>query len=182
MLVGFLPWIFFWFLVAADEFEAAAIGGLVFSVIWLAWSRLEGKGLKWLDVGGTCFFVIMTVVAFAADDAWVARWSYVISSAALGLIVLVSIAVGQPFTRQYAEEETPREVWTTAGFQRTTLVLTWMWFVIIVLNVLFAWLAIEFPEEQLVLGLAIPLGLVVVGLRANHWYPAYMQRRAATVG
>lgn len=180
VLIGFLPWIFFWFLVGANEFQAAAVGGLVFSAIWLAWSQLEGRSLKWLDVGGLVFFAVMTVVAFTADDAWVARWSYVISSAALGVVMLASIAMGQPFVRQYAKENTPPEAWETSGFKETTLTLTWMWLVIVALNVLFAWLAIEFPGEALILGLAVPFGLVVVGLRANHWYPEHVQRRATT--
>jgi hypothetical protein len=42
-------------------------------------------------------------------------------------IVLVSIALGQPFTRQYAREEVPPELWESPIFPKSTAVIAWVW-------------------------------------------------------
>lgn len=178
VLIGFLPWILFWFLAGANEFEAAAAAGLVASAAWIVWTRAEHKQAKILDIGGLVFFAIMVVVGFTADEDWFARWSYMISNAALGAIMLLSIVLGQPFTRQYAKEGAPPEVWETASFKRITSTLTWMWVAIMAANTVLAWLAVEFPDDELWLGLIVPIALVIVGLRLNHWYPEHERARA----
>jgi hypothetical protein len=43
------------------------------------------------------------------------------------LVVLFSLAVGRPFTLQYAREEAPQEVWNSPEFMRTNQVITLVW-------------------------------------------------------
>lgn len=182
VLIGFLPWILFWFLTAANEFEPAAVAGLVASAAWLVWTRVEHKELKLLDIGGTVFFAVMIVVFLTAEADWFARWSFTLSNAALGGIMLLSIVVGRPFTRQYAKESTPPELWETAPFKHITLVLTWMWVVIMAVNTVLSWLAVEFPDQDLWLSEILPIASIIVGLRLNHWYPEHERARLQAGG
>ena len=43
------------------------------------------------------------------------------------LIVLISIALRQPFTLQYAQERVAPEMWSEPGFLRTNYVITAAW-------------------------------------------------------
>ena len=91
--------------------------------------RTVGRAsLKILDVGSIVFFAVLSLLAIFLDRAdldWVEDYSQTISSGALAVIALDSLAF-TPFTEQYARETTPREGWDQPGFRRANFVLTAM--------------------------------------------------------
>ena len=67
------------------------------------------------------FFVAVAVIGAvvgAEDRDWLDRRSMGLSSGALGLIALGSLAF-IPFTEQYAREQTPPELWGNRVFRST---------------------------------------------------------------
>jgi hypothetical protein len=117
---GFAPWIIFWVVASPSSWEYAAGGALLAALILLIPSSDSG-GIKLLDVVSIVFFGVLTVAGLVLDRDqldWLEDYSQAISSGALALVVLGSLAF-VPFTEQYAREETPREVWGTPVFSRS---------------------------------------------------------------
>jgi hypothetical protein len=179
-VVGFIPWILFWVIGGPSTWETAAIAALVASAFVLAlsadWGPLDLSHLKLLDAATVAFFAAMTVAAIVTsrhDVAVLDRYAQAISSGALGLIALGSMAAGHPFTVDYAREQTPREYWHTPLFRRVNLVLTGAWAaVFLVCAGLGFW-----AEQTSVKGLRdwlnwyIPIALIFLAFRFTSWYP-----------
>jgi hypothetical protein len=109
-LAGFIPWIIFWVVASSPStWEYGAIGAALAAVI-LALPSVSRRRPKILDIATIVFFVAVAVIGAvvgAEDRDWLDRWSMVLSSGALGLIALGSLAF-VPFTEQYAREQARR--------------------------------------------------------------------------
>jgi hypothetical protein len=100
----------------------------------------------------------------------------------LFLIALISLAIGQPFTLQYARESVPREFWTTPVFFSTNVRITAVW------TAAFAVMTAADAAAQYVE--AIPLWVDIAATVAafaaafwfTRWYPATVRRRFGTAG
>lgn len=148
---------------------------------------LKLRAPKILDVGTILFFAAFSIVGAFVDRASLIQlehYAQAISSGALGLIVLVSIVVGHPFTESYAKESTPREVWSSPTFKRTNLVMSTVWFLIFAVSALLGLLAVTSWARSHSLAdwfeWYIPIALVVVGFKFNQWYPAQVRARMAS--
>ncbi len=147
-VLTFLPWVIFWVVAGPRDWELATGCALLASVVLLllsldlapVLSRAVERSLprpgpattppirlqapKILDLGTTGFFLVLVIVGLFVDRQTLIgleTYSQAISSAALGLIVVASTAVGHPFTEQYARADTPPELWHTPLFQRLML-------------------------------------------------------------
>jgi len=124
IFLSFLPWIAF--MVLADSCGvrwSALVAGLI-----AAFVAARG-GFKLLDLKGAGFFFAVLGASFVFPQAPLTDWAPVLGSAALFLIVLTTIAIGQPFTTPYAKAMTPPEVWETAVFKRANLVISTAWLI-----------------------------------------------------
>ena len=178
MFVGLAPWILYWVLVSDNSFEEAAVAALIAAVVLTAWGYAHGKKPYILDYGTLAWFAALTIIAVAADDRFMAEWSYALSNFALAAIVLVSIAFGEPFTRQYAREDVPREYWDSPMFLKSTTVIAWAWLGIFVLMGISSIIARENPSDEMWWNWIIPIGLFVAGIKFNHWYPDHLRQQA----
>jgi hypothetical protein len=189
---GLLPWILYWILVGNVDFRLAVLisfGVAAFQLLRTIF--VEGQPPMVLDVGTTIAFAILTIVTFATDDTFLERWIQPLSSAALLAIALGSILVGKPFTRQYARQQVPPEVWDTPGFMRTTLLITWVWvgvFAVMTISALIPPIVDgnnTFYEQDDTVGVifywVIPFLALAAGILFTKWYPerVRMQARAA---
>jgi hypothetical protein len=110
------------------------------------------------------------------------KYAQAISSAALCLIVLASIALGHPFTEQYARQDVPEEQWHTPLFKRMMLTMSLVWamiFAVMAVLGLIAQSGITGAGSSKLLNWYIPIALVIVGFKFNSWYPAYVKHVAA---
>jgi hypothetical protein len=179
--VGFAPWIIFWVVCSPSTWEWAALGALLAAVI-LAVPSAERGNLKILDVGSILFFGILPLLAIFLDRAeldWVEDYSQAISSGALALIALGSLAI-MPFTEQYARESAPPEVWDTPGFRRTNVVLTTMWGLVFLASAILGVIAQEVDSSTARewLNWIIPIALVVGAFKYTAWYAEQARARA----
>lgn len=180
-LSGFIPWIIFWVVASSPStWEYGAIGAALAAVI-LALPSASRRRPKVLDVATIVFFVVLAVVGAvvgAEDRDWLDRWSMVLSSAALGLIALGSLAF-VPFTEQYAREKTPPEVWSSPVFRRTNRVLTLVWGLTFLATAVLGYIAVVAPSTSDWTNWVLPIALIVGAFKFT---ARYSERASASRG
>lgn len=126
ILLGFSPWLLFWFLAAGHPVLSAAGASLVLSLIVNARSFWRGAP-KTLEIGSFIFLLLMTVLALFTHWAPFRHWSHAMVNAAVFLTSLVSILIKRPSIFEYVREEAPPEKRSSPELYRTCLRLTRMW-------------------------------------------------------
>lgn len=205
-ILSFVPWVIFWAVAGPKDWELGVGCALLASVVLLligidakpivdrAIARSAGAPPeagaasikiappKFLDVGTVAFFLALVIVGAIVDRSTLVvleNYAQAISSGALGLIVLLSIAVGHPFTEQYARAEVPEEQWHTPVFRRTMVTMSAVWAVIFVVMAILGAISqtgITGAGSSDWLNWYIPIALVVVGLKFNAWYPSRVRQ------
>lgn len=175
LFLGFAPWILYWILVSDNSFEEAAVAGLIAAVVLAVIGVSHGRSPKILDYGTIVWFGFLAIFAGPADEEFFADWSYVLSNFALGAIVLVSIVIGEPFTRQYARETVAREYWDSPVFLKSTAVIAWVCLGALLVMALSSIVAVENPGDELWWNWIIPIGLFLVAIKFTMWYPDYLR-------
>jgi len=127
MLLAFAPFIAF---AAIDRLVGAMevmFAGFAVSAALLIrdWSR--GRAAKVLEIGTAGLFGALGCYALLADPVWSLMGVRLVVDSGLLLIVLVSIAIRQPFTLQYARERVPVDVQASGEFVRTNYIITAVW-------------------------------------------------------
>lgn len=127
MLFGFLPFVLF---AVCDRFVgavAALLIAAVSSALLLLRDRRLGKSLKLLDLGALVVFGGLSLYGELASASWSVLGVRLCVDAGLFLVVVISIALGRPFTLQYAREQAPPEVWSKPEFLRVNVRLSGAW-------------------------------------------------------
>jgi hypothetical protein len=127
MLLAFAPFIAF---AVIDRLVGPVEGmfvGFAVSAALLIRDWNQGRGPKVLEIGTAALFGALGCYALLADPAWSLMGVRLVIDSGLLLIVLVSIAIRQPFTMQYARERVPADVQETREFVRTNYVITSVW-------------------------------------------------------
>jgi hypothetical protein len=179
---GFVPWIIFWVVAQSPStWEYGAIGAALAAIL-LAVPDIGRGRTKMLDVATIVFFVALAVIGAIVDPAdrdWMDQYSGVISSGALGLLALGSLAF-VPFTEQYARESTPPEVWKLPAFRRINRVLTLVWGLAFLGTAVLAYIAIIAPATGDWTNWILPIVLIVGAFKFTALYPE--RARAAAAG
>ena len=177
--IGLVPWLIFWVVSGPNTWELGAGLALIGAIV-LAIPEAEHHKLKMLDVVSILFFALLTILGFVLDPgqlSWLDNYSQAISSAALALIVLVSLA-WVPFTAQYARDDVPREFWDTPNFKRINLVLSAVWGLVFLACAILGFIA-GGNDGNLVLNWVIPIVLVVLAFKFTAWYPEQVKGEGA---
>lgn len=151
MLLAFAPFLVF---AVIDRLAGSATGlvaGAIVSAVLLArdWI-IPGRTPKILEIGTALLFGALAAYALLRGPAWSIAGIKLCVDAGLLLIVLLSMALGRPFTLQYARERVARDVWHRAEFVRTNTVITAIWalaFVVMVMADLVLLLVPELPPS-----------------------------------
>jgi hypothetical protein len=97
--------------------------------------------------------------------------------AGLLAIVLVSLAIGRPFTLQYAREQVPEQFWATPRFMAVNRAISSVWggcFAVMVL----ADVAAEYaPAIPIWVDVAASVAAFVGALWFTRWYPARVRQQ-----
>jgi hypothetical protein len=92
------------------------------------------------------------------------------------LIVLISLAVGKPFTLQYAREQVPREFWESPEFRKTNYVISSVWalaFAVLIVTEVVILLSSRVPQR---LGVVIIVLALLGAGKFTGWYPERVRR------
>jgi hypothetical protein len=110
ILLAFAPFIAFAIVDRLAGSTYGLIAGAVVALLLLGrdWI-IQKRSPKILDIGTTLLFCGLTVYFLSAKPTWSVIAVRLCVDIGLLLIVLISLAVGKPFTLPYAREQVPRE-------------------------------------------------------------------------
>lgn len=127
LLLGFAAWIVYWILVGNIPFVAAALIAFAVSALTLLVSRTGQKPNNTIEFGAVATFAILAILAFTTDQAFMERWLQPLGNLGIFAVALISVLIGKPFVRAFAEEGRPKDVIASDYFARITATLTWVW-------------------------------------------------------
>jgi hypothetical protein len=127
IFLGFAPYVAFFVVLRVGTVEAAMWAAFAVAALVALYGRWRGRSAKILEVGAVTLFGLLAL--FTAVSHWEWTLTAVRLAVDLGLlaIVLVSIAIGRPFTMQYARERIPEQHWQTPLFLAINRRITWVW-------------------------------------------------------
>lgn len=172
----FAPWIVMSLFVGPQRFVLAVSLATATACAIAGANWLLGVKPKVLDAVGIAFFAALVGLGLAVDDStrhWLERWSGDLSNVLIMLIALGSIAIGRPFTVQYAHETIAPEHWETEEFRRLNFRVTWVWAGAFAVTAFAGFLG-DGPLKQpdnLWTNWIVQIAALILALRFTEWYP-----------
>ncbi|HWQ19931.1 MAG TPA: hypothetical protein VN455_09160, partial [Methanotrichaceae archaeon] len=126
LLLGFAPFILFGILAGTSvtQLEIAIVVCLAASIIIGYKDLRRGFLLSW---GTLIFFAFLLVSVVLLRNVFVMTHVGILLNATLAAITWISLAVGRPFTEQYARLEVDKSRWDDPVFIRTNRIMTAVW-------------------------------------------------------
>lgn len=176
LLISFAPWIAF-LVIARDTLTRVEIGlvaALALSVVMAA-LKLHRGIIMWV---GLTFFTAATVAVLGFHDMWTVRHLGVLANGALAVGAWGTLAIGKPFTLEYARAHTDPSKWSDPLFVRVNVQLTSAWATAFTLNTVAAWVQMKhlWPEW---LCHAVSYTVLVATAALTSWYPGHVRRKLA---
>jgi hypothetical protein len=153
-------------------FVGFAISAALLLRDWLSPNRSP----KVLEIGTAILFGSLALYALLTHPGWSIMGVRLVVDAGLLLIVMISIAIRQPFTLQYAREQVPQGVWASPEFVRTNYVITTVWALAFVALVVADLVLVYVPELPPRFGIIVTIMALVGAIKFTSWYPDH--RRA----
>jgi len=176
LLLSFAPWISF-LVIAQGSLFRLKLGLVVAAVLTvvMAVARLHRGVIMWV---GIVFFLFATVAVVGYENMWTARYMGVLANGALAAGTWLTLAMGKPFTLEYARDHTDPSRWNEPLFIRTNYLMTSVWGVAFTLGTTLAWLK-TLPTGQPEWLLETTNYSVLVSCVAfSSWYPEVAKRKA----
>lgn len=164
LTLSFVIWLVYGTLQGMREWPAAVLFGLMASAGLLSLVASKGIRIKLLDWVLLGYFALAALSTFALRVAAFPGYSSVVVWLLYAGVTWISIAVGAPFTMQYARESAPPEHWKSPGFLRVNRIISAVWGVGFVLNIALCATAIKSGHNPLLVGVLAPF--VVMGVCA----------------
>jgi len=172
VILSFLPLIVFPIVSGFVTVGAGLWAALVTALLVLAYDwRTSGGSVKILNAGTFALFAILVLAGLLAHPVWNDLWVRLAINTGLLAIVVCTIAVGRPFTLQYARERTPREFWNAPVFLATNYRITWVWAGAFGVSVAIGLIRIFVPAVPAWADSAIGIGALVGAGWFTAWYP-----------
>ena len=159
---------------AVSLFAAAAVCLLV-----IAHDALCGRSVKMLGAGSAILFAGLGAYLALTGHLWSSSAVKLAVDAGILAITLVSLAIGKPFTLQYAREMTDARTAQLPDFLTANYVITSAWALAIVLMMTANALVIYMPGLPLWTGLAVALAARTTAIYFTRWYPEYRKAKSA---
>jgi len=128
LLTSFAPFITFAVLIHFGLTEPALWAGAAVAAGLILRDRLLlGRSVKILEVGTVVLFAGLALYTAITAQVWTIPLVRLVVDLGLLMIVLISLAIGLPFTLQYAREEAPEAIWLRPEFLATNRSITAAW-------------------------------------------------------
>jgi hypothetical protein len=179
--VGGIVWAFAPFVafVVATRFWSPAVALAAGAVVAAA---LVGRGVfvqkqppRILEAGTAILFLALVVYTVVAHATWSVFAARLVVDAGLLTIVVVSIAIRQPFTIQYAREQVPEEFWSSPRFLHINDAISGAWALAFALIVACDYAVIAYPATPAVLAFAVIVAVIAGASAFTTWYPKHMR-------
>lgn len=181
ILLSFAPFIAFAVVHRfAGAFAGLLAGALVSAALILRDLLQLHRQPRLLEVGTCVLFSCLTVYALLADPTWSIFDVRLCVDGGLLLIVLVTLAIGRPFTLQYAREQVPESLWNSPVFFRTNQVITSAWAIAFAVLVAADGAPRFAPFVSPRISLWVTIIALVGAIKFTSWYPAHVRARTAS--
>lgn len=127
ILLSLSPFAMFFVLMRGHSPLAGLVGAFVVSLLLCARMWWRGESLKILEVGGLVMFGGLVAYTLGAAPRWSVATVRLAVDVGLLAIALTSLAIGRPFTLQYARERVPEAIWRLPVFFTTNRLITAVW-------------------------------------------------------
>jgi hypothetical protein len=127
IVLGFTPYVAFFIVMRIGPVEAAMWAAFAVAVLLALHGRWRGRSAKLLEIGGVVLFGVLAVVTSVAHWNWNVTAVRLAVDLGLLAIVLISLAIGRPFTVQYARERVPEQQWQSPLFLSVNRRIAWVW-------------------------------------------------------
>jgi len=171
MLLAFAPFIAFAVIDRVVGSTPGLIAAAIVSIGLLLRDISAGRSMKILEIGTGALFSILAVFALFMQPAWSVIGVRVIVDAGLLAIVIISMAIRQPFTLQYAREQTPPEIWSRPEFIRTNYVITAAWALAFTVMVAAEMVLLYIPSVPRQVGVIAIIAALIAAVKFTGWYP-----------
>lgn len=161
---------------ASSLFAAAAI-----CLAIIAFDILRGRSIKLMGAGSALIFAGLGCYQIFGGDPLGNMAVKIAVDSGLFAIGLFSLAIGKPFTLQYAREMTDPEIARLPGFVTANTIITWVWVFAFLLMVSANLLLLNWPNLPLWSGLVIAFAIRNPAIYFSKWYPSYHRRKFGAV-
>jgi hypothetical protein len=176
IVLGFAPFIGFALLTRLTGVDISLWAAAAIAAALTVRSRFVGRSIKILEAGTTVLFVLLALAVTVRPTGWSLPLVRVVVDAGLLAIVLVSMALRQPFTLQYAREQVTPDVQASPAFLRVNYVITAVWAAALAISVL-ADLAMEYaPALPLWLDIFVLIAALFGAARFTQLYPTHARK------
>jgi hypothetical protein len=165
---GWIPWAAYIALGFIGYWRWALLAGSVATAVIVA-IEYRHHAVKIPDATSLGFFVAMLAVSMAIGTWLISGYSVMIVWAIFGAVFWATIALGFPFTLQFAREQAPPAVWHEPIFIRTNYHISLLWAFIATINTILG-IAMHFSTHPLIVGVVLPTLLMIIGFVAGGWY------------
>lgn len=176
LLLGFAPWIAFLFIAHGSLFRlklglvVAALLTLVMAVM-----KLHKGVVMWV---GIVFFSFASIAVLGFENAWAMRHMGILANGALASGAWITLALGKPFTLEYAREHVAPALWNDPVFLRTNVVMTTVWAVVFTMSAGLAYAKTQdLGQPEWVFEVA-NYSMMVSCVAFTSWYPVAVRRKA----
>jgi hypothetical protein len=133
--------------------------------------------LRVLDVGSTVLFGLLALYAGFIQPSLSLQAVRLVVDCGLLLIAVTSMAIRNPFTLQYAREQTPQEFWNTPVFIRTNYIITAVWTLAFLVTTAADGIATFNKKFPLSLDIGVGLAALALAVIFTARYPVLVRAR-----
>ena len=180
ILLAFVPFIAFAIIDRITGPTAGLVAAAIISAALLLRDWVTpGRAPKFLEIGTLLLFGGLALYTVLEEPSWSVIGVRLCVDAGLLIIVLASMAVGRPFTLQYAREQVALEFWNSPQFIRTNYIITGIRALAFLVMVIAEFALLYVPNLPRRVGI-IAIVLALVGaVKFTSWYPEHVQNERA---
>ena len=178
ILLGFVPYVAFFVLMHAGAVVLGLWAAFAVAIALAARSWLATRSAKVLEIGTVVLFAALAAFTMATGWPWTLMAVRLAVDVGLLTIVLASLAIGRPFTIQYARETVPQAFWETSLFLSTNRTITWVWAAAIEVMVASHAAVVAMPAIPSRFDVAVTALALVSAYKFSMWYPERAGRQA----
>ena len=176
LILSFAPWISFLVIAHGSLFrlKVGLVAAALLTIV-MAVTKLHRGVIMWV---GLAFFSFATIAVVGLENMWTILNMGILANGALALGTWLTLAIGKPFTLEYAREHTDPAHWTNPVFIRTNVLLTSVWGAVFTIGTILAWLkAYEQSLPELTYEL-VNYAFMLSAVTFTNWYPNVVKRKA----
>lgn len=164
-----LAWVIYGILCLAGLWVAGSVGGLIVMAISVS-SQYRRRAVRIMDCTSLGYFAAAAIITASPAITILQEYHVAIVWGVFAVVAWATLAIGFPFTIQYARERAPREAWDTPLFRRMNVTMTVVWALIFTLGAAMGVVTLV-AGHAFMLGVVIPTTAMVAGFIFNKLYP-----------